>query len=66
MELAPQPTTEEVYVAHQPYKDVSAGKPFALSAKIVGVDTTAKVSLVANSLTGEWKTVPMQQNSPYI
>ncbi|WP_246000425.1 cellulase family glycosylhydrolase [Pontibacter diazotrophicus] len=63
--LAPLPLTNEVYVSHEPKSEVSAGNPFTIEAKIVGIDTAAKVSLAANSLSGAWKTVPMQQAMPY-
>ena len=62
--VAPKPTTDNVYVSHQPFREVSAGKAFTLEAKVVGIDTTAKVSLVAGTLSGDWETVPMQPAAP--
>ncbi|WP_237144209.1 cellulase family glycosylhydrolase [Pontibacter pamirensis] len=63
--LAPLPLKNEVSVSHEPKNEVSSGSPFTIEAKIVGIDTAAKVSIAANSLSGAWKTVPMQQATPY-
>jgi hypothetical protein len=64
--VAPQPLSNEVYVSHEPYEEVSSGKSFTVEAKIVGADTTSTVSLSASNLSGVWETVPMQQVGPYI
>jgi hypothetical protein len=64
--VAPQPLADEVYVSHDPFAEVFAGRPFTVEAKIVGADTTAKVSLAASTLSGVWETVPMQQTGPYL
>ena len=63
--VAPKPVTNEVYVSHEPLNEVTAGQSFVVSAKITGIDTAAKVSVAANSLSGAWKTVPMEQVTPY-
>ncbi|MCX2740307.1 cellulase family glycosylhydrolase [Pontibacter anaerobius] len=63
--VAPKPHANSLFLKHTPYTEVSAGKPSTLTAQIVGIDTTAKVSLVANSLSGIWKTIQMKQVSPY-
>ncbi|ALJ01611.1 membrane or secreted protein [Rufibacter tibetensis] len=57
---APQPTETKIFVAHQPLKEVSAGKPFVLYAKVVGVSREAKISLQLNNQAGVYKTVAME------
>ncbi|MES2776438.1 MAG: cellulase family glycosylhydrolase [Bacteroidota bacterium] len=37
--VAPANVSGEMYVRHQPYADVTAGQPFTVRAKIVGLDT---------------------------
>ncbi|OKL40342.1 cellulase family glycosylhydrolase [Pontibacter flavimaris] len=63
--VAPNPHTGQVYLRHTSYTEVTAGRPYTLTAEVVGVDTTATISLVANNLSGVWKTVEMQQVKPY-
>ncbi|GAB3539420.1 hypothetical protein GCM10027443_35980 [Pontibacter brevis] len=63
--VAPLPLTKEVYVSHEPQQEVSAGQSITVNAEVVGADTAAEVSLVASSLSGSWKTVPMQRVTPY-
>ncbi|MDX5437129.1 MAG: glycoside hydrolase family 5 protein, partial [Pontibacter sp.] len=63
--VAPE-ATAGIYLQHHPLPEVTAGKPYRLTAALTGVDTTAKVSLVANNLSGVWKTIPMEQVQPYL
>ncbi|PRY10007.1 hypothetical protein CLV24_11675 [Pontibacter ummariensis] len=63
--VAPEPLTKEPYVSHESRNEVTAGQPFTVNAKIVGIDTAAQVSLVANNLSGVWKTVPMERIAPF-
>ena len=63
--VAPQPVRSEPFVRHEPYREVSAGKPFAVAATIVGIDTTARVSLLINNLSGVYKTIPLARVTPY-
>lgn len=64
--VAPKPNYTQVDLLHNPLAEVTAGKPYNVEATIVGVDAAAKVSLVANNLSGVWKTVQMQQVRPYV
>jgi hypothetical protein len=63
--VAPKPLHLDPFVVHEPYAEFSAGKPFVLSAQIVGIDATAKVSLQLNSLSGHYQTIPMEQVAAY-
>jgi len=42
--VAPKPSTEEIFLQHEPYAEVSASKPYTIHAKIIGLDT-GRVSL---------------------
>ncbi|MFD2512329.1 cellulase family glycosylhydrolase [Pontibacter locisalis] len=64
--VAPQPVRQEAFVSHEPVSEVTANKPYKLSAKIVGVDSTTKVTLLINNLSGVYKTIPMQEAEPYV
>ncbi|MBC3542240.1 membrane or secreted protein [Rufibacter sediminis] len=57
---APQPFDTKPYVNHQPLREVSAGKSFPLTAQVVGVSASAKVSVQANNQAGVYKTIGMQ------
>lgn len=61
---APLPYDTGVYLRHEPFAEVSAGKPFTLSAEVVGVDT-GSVSIQIGRLGGRQQTmIPMvRQNA---
>lgn len=63
--VAPQPFETQPHVAHEPVEEVSAGKPFAITAKVVGTSPDAKVTLQLNNLSGVYKTVEMEQVTAY-
>ncbi|MHA6248338.1 cellulase family glycosylhydrolase [Pontibacter sp. CAU 1760] len=64
--VAPSAGKEEVYVAHTPYQEVTSGKPATVTARVVGAEAAAKVTLLATNLSGGNETVPMQQVQPYV
>lgn len=59
---APPSTVTEPVAVHRPMAEVSAGKPFFITAKIIGAD---KVSIELRNSSNKWKTVQMQQLSAY-
>ncbi|WP_066832485.1 cellulase family glycosylhydrolase [Rufibacter ruber] len=63
--VAPQPFDTRPFVAHAPVEEVSAGKPFAVSAQIVGIRPSARVSLQLSNLAGVYKTVGMEKVGAY-
>ena len=63
--VAPQPISTKPFIRHQALKEVSANKSFTIAAKIVGIDSTDKVSVELRSSANGWKTVPMQRFSVY-
>jgi hypothetical protein len=63
--VAPQPRSTSPFVAHTPFREVSAGRPFELEAQIVGIDSTAKVEVLLRTFSGVWKNLPMQPRSAY-
>lgn len=63
--IAPTNIDTSLYVVHTAYSEVSAGKPFELSAKIVGLDTTDKVSAEIRNSSNKWKTIQLQRSSAY-
>jgi len=62
---APLPTSTEPFVVHQPLNEVSSNQPFIISAKIVGVDTTDKVTVEIRTSANKWKTVELKRTSAY-
>ncbi len=48
---APRPSSTEMFLRHNPFAEVSAGKPFTIHAKVVGIDT-GRVSLQISRLGG--------------
>lgn len=63
--VAPKPFSTETFINHLPPTEVTAGKPFILSAKVVGIDTADKVSAELRHSAGKWKTLPLQRTSAY-
>ena len=49
--FAPKPLEIEIFLRHEPFTEVSAGKPFTLQATVAGVDT-GSVSLQISRLGG--------------
>jgi hypothetical protein len=57
--VAPPPTKKEIYVQHEPYREVSSGKSFTVVARVASVDT-GRVSLQLSRLGGGGsRTIPM-------
>src|SRR5450432_3643007 len=56
---APRSSSTEMFLRHEPYAEVSAGKAFAIHAKVVGIDT-GRVSLQIGRLGGgQARIIPM-------
>ena len=56
--VAPQPYSTEVFLSHTPYTEVSSGKPFTISAKVAGLDTSGKISLELR-VGQRWRNIPL-------
>jgi hypothetical protein len=54
---APKPVDATPFVVHTPYSEVSEGRSFTISSKIVGVDTADKVLIELHNSSGKWKTI---------
>lgn len=59
---APASTITEPIAVHTPLTEVSSGKSFFISAKIIGAD---KVSIELRNSSNKWKTVQMQPLNAY-
>ena len=55
---APKSSSTEMFLRHEPFAEVSAGKAFTIHAKVVGIDT-GRVSLQISRLGGQLRTIPM-------
>ena len=60
---APKPQSSDMFLRHEPYAEVSSGKPFTIRAKIVGIDT-GNASLQISRLGGNgagsgFRNIPM-------
>lgn len=62
--VAPKPFSNDVYVYHNPIKEVTSNKAFTIHATIVGMDS-GSVSLQINQLGGRGMTIPMLRKSSY-
>ena len=49
--VAPRATNKEIFIQHEPYTEVSTGKPFTITARVAGIDT-GRVSVQLNRLGG--------------
>ncbi len=66
--FAPKPFSSAPFVVHEPYKELSPGKPFIIRAKIVGIDSTDQVTVQVNRLGGgfgSYLVAPMTRESAY-
>ena len=60
---APSSSSEEPFVIHEPYFEISAGKPYSLSVKITGVDSSDRITAEVRNSSNKWKTVSFQKKS---
>jgi hypothetical protein len=63
--VAPKPFNTAPYLYHQPFMEVTAGKPFLLKATVVGIDSADKVSVELRNAGNKWKTLPLQKATAY-
>jgi hypothetical protein len=57
-----KPSSTEMFLKHYPLKAVSAGKPFTITAKIVGLDT-GRANLQLSRRERGFRTIPMVRKS---
>lgn len=62
--VAPAGVNSTPLVMHTPYKEVTAGKAFAIKASVTGAAATDKVTLYINRFYGEYKNVTMERVTP--
>lgn len=65
---APKPSSTEVYLQHEPYFEVTSGQALNISAKVVGIDSSARLSIQLSRPEGGFGQagiIPMQRQSPY-
>ncbi len=62
---APLSTHAEPFAIHQLLQEVSQNKSFSNSVKIIGIDSTDKVSIELRNSSNKWKMVTMQATSSY-
>lgn len=60
--VAPVSYSNDLFLSHIPYTEVSSGKSFIISAKIAGLDTADKINAEIRSAPG-WKTISMQKKN---
>jgi hypothetical protein len=60
--VAPAPMKQDIFVQHEPFTEVSAGKAFVLSAKVAGLDSGKVFIIMTSSGSTAWgKTIMMQR-----
>jgi hypothetical protein len=57
--FAPKNSSSKIAVIHHPFKNISEGKPFDILAKIIGVDSSAKINVEVHNSSNKWKTLQM-------
>ena len=57
--VAPKPFSTDMYVQHEPFAEVSAGKSFIIAAQIVGIDTGRVLLQVSRLGAGQPRMIPM-------
>jgi hypothetical protein len=62
--VAPASLSNDMYLSHEPFAEVTTGKPFTIHAKVVGLDT-GRVTLQINRMGGQFKIIPMTRKGPY-
>jgi len=62
--IAPKSKFNEMYLRHEPLTEVSAGNPFTIQAKIVGLDT-GRASVQINKMGGQFRNIPMVKRSAF-
>ncbi len=62
---APTTTTSQPLIVHQPLTEVSSSQSFSITAKIIGVDSTYKISIELRNSSNKWQTVAMQRINGY-
>jgi hypothetical protein len=63
--VAPPPFDASVDVNHQPFEELTAGKPAVIQATVAGVDATAKVWIEGSRRGGQWFKIAMLPQSLY-
>ncbi|RYE08788.1 MAG: hypothetical protein EOP44_02640 [Sphingobacteriaceae bacterium] len=61
--VAPKPVSNLPFVVKPNVEEVSAGKPFTLKIKVVGVDAADKVTLQINKVLGIYKMIEMNRKT---
>jgi hypothetical protein len=62
--VAPKASNNEMNLFHEPFAEVTAGKPVAISAKAVGLDD-GEVSLQVTRVGGPFRNIPMTRKNTY-
>jgi hypothetical protein len=62
---APEASSWQVSVTHQPVEIISPGKPYNIIAKVTGINNPGQVSVEVRNSSNKWKTVPMQRREGY-
>ena len=60
--VAPKPTREGIWLRHEPFTEVTSGKPLTLKARVVGLDS-GTVSVLVNPLGARFRSLPMERKS---
>lgn len=61
--VAPQPFSTEMFLQHEPLAEISAGKPFTITARAVGIDTGRIFLQVSRLGAGQPRMIPMIRKS---
>ncbi len=63
--VAPNPLNKDLFVVHESLPEVSAGKPFTIKAKVVGLDTASKLTLLLTQFWKSSRSIPMKKVTAY-
>lgn len=61
--VAPVSSTAEMFLRHEPFAELSAGKPFTITAQVVGIDTGRVTLQISRLGWGGFRDIPMARTS---
>ncbi|WP_207535245.1 cellulase family glycosylhydrolase [Desertivirga arenae] len=63
--VAPKVKSNDVFIRHEPFLEISEGADLKVVATVTGLTSKAKVLLLINQLSGDYKTIEMQAGHGY-
>ena len=62
---APKATKTAPIIVHTPFKEVTANKPYKITAAVVGIDSMANIYIESRNSVNTWRRLQMKKKSAY-